>query len=179
MKQSVLISQLMNQSQQFQERAEEILDLPLDQLTKRPNSKAWNTLEVFEHLNYYVDIYNEFISEALNKTRATDQDLTLKSGYWGKKFITMMKPTAKGIKKMNTFKSKNPMGLNLTKNSIQHFIESNKKLMKQIEGARGKDLSRVKCKLALPLLKIKLADAMAFLVAHNERHFLQIENTLQ
>ena len=63
MKQSILLSQLINKSQQCQERAEEILDLSIEQLTKRPNPKAWNTLEVFEHLNYYIDIYNGYISQ--------------------------------------------------------------------------------------------------------------------
>lgn len=178
MKQSILLKQLINKSQQCQEKAEEILDLPVDLLSRRPNPEAWNTLEIFEHLNYYIDIYNGFIDSALSKTEISNEDKTLKRGYWGNKFISMMEPTEKGIKKMNTFKSKNPKGKALSKNSIQHFIDSNRKLMKQIEDAKSRDISKVKCKLALPVLKIKLADAMAFLVAHNERHFMQIERTL-
>lgn len=179
MKQSILLKQLINKSQQYQERAEEILDLPLETLTKRPRPEAWNTLEVIEHLNYYIDIYNEFISDALSKTKPSSADSELKRGYFGNKFISMMEPTGEKIKKMNTFKSKNPIGKPLSKQCIQHFLDCNKKLISLLENSKERDITTVKSKLAIPVLKIKLHDAMSFLVAHNERHFMQIENVLK
>lgn len=178
MKQSILLGQLINESQQIQERAEEILDLPLEQLTKRPNESAWNTLEVFEHLNYYVILYNGFIQKALDSSPPSTGDQNLQRGYWGNRFIKMMEPKDGGIKKMKTFKSKDPMGKTLSKQTIQQFIESNQQLMHLIETAKTRDISKTKSQLAIPLLKLKLADAMGFIVAHNARHMLQIENNL-
>ena len=44
---------------------------------QRPNSKAQNALECFEHLN----IYNNFFENALNSAPQTTNDLEIKSAY--------------------------------------------------------------------------------------------------
>ncbi len=178
MKQSELIAYLIHTSKQLNIKAEEILDLQNDTLKKRPHEKAWNTYEVFEHLNYYIDLYNEQFEISLKKSMPLKTDQAIKRGYWGNKFIEMMRPRKDKIKKMNTFKSKNPLGKNLGKACISHFIESNTNTIKLLEQAKTQNISKVKCKLAIPILKLQLSDAFQFIIAHNERHFKQIEKNL-
>ena len=48
---------------------------------QRPNSKAQNALECFEHLNIQVDLYNNFFENALNNAPQTTNDLEIKSAY--------------------------------------------------------------------------------------------------
>jgi len=174
MKQSALLEHLIKVSEELNTEAEFIDHLSIEQLTQRPNADAWNALECFEHVNLYIDIYNEFIEDALRKANLIDEDQEIRRGYFGNMFINMMEPKEKGIKKMNTFKSKNPMGKSINKSVVQHFIKSNSKTIEFLKEAKSKDIQTVKCKLALPLLKLKLSDAIHFLIAHNQRHMQQI-----
>jgi len=79
---------------------------------------------------------------------------------------------------MNTFKSKNTLGLDVDIKEIQHFIEANKQTINHLLNAKDKNIQNTKCQLALPLLKIKLSDAFHFLIAHNQRHMLQIKRAI-
>lgn len=178
MKQSQLINELIKTSKQLNIRASEISQLPLNDLNKRPNEKAWNTLECFKHLNLYIDIYNDFFEESLQKASRVKKDKEIKAGLFGAKFISLMEPKEDGIKKMSTFRSKDPIHCAIPKTEIDHFIASNSKTIQFLEESKKKDIQSVKCKLAIPLLKIKLSDSFQFLVAHNKRHFIQIKNAI-
>ena len=174
MTQSQLIQELIHLSEKIQQDAKATQQISLEKLTQRPSPHAWNALECFEHLNMYIDIYNRFFEEALKSAPKQFKDKEIKRGYWGNKFINWMKPTQGGIKKMNTFKSKNPIHAPLNKEVIQHFISSNEKTIHFLKESKTKDIQKAKCKLAIPLLKLKLSDAFNFLISHNQRHMLQI-----
>lgn len=178
MKQSELIEQLTAISKELNHQAREIDQLDLETLSKRPKEGAWNALECFEHLNIYIDIYNDFFQEAFDKASSLKNDPEIKRGYWGNRFINWMEPTEKGITKMNTFKSKNPLGKKIKREVIQHFIDSNSKTIEFLELAKNKNIQGVKCKLAIPLLKLKLSDSMHFIVSHNKRHMIQIKRAI-
>lgn len=178
MKQSECLHKLIELSESLNKRAAELQQKPIEELKHRPNPEAWNTLEVIQHLNLYIEIYNQHFADSLKKAKKLAGDQELKSGYWGNKFIGMMDPTKKGMKKMKTFKSKDTKGLPLSSKVISEFIKLNQETIKLLNTAKEKDIQGVKCKLAIPLLKIKLGDAFQFLILHNQRHFMQIENTL-
>jgi len=175
MKQSELIQKLIDVSEKLNKEAKVVEQFPLEQLYHRPNEGAWNALECFEHLNIYIDIYNNFFDEALAKAPIIMADREIKRGYWGNRFINWMEPKEKGMTKMNTFKSKNPMGKKLGKDVIQHFIRANSRTIDYLEEAKTMDIQKAKCQLAIPLLKLKLSDALCFLITHNQRHMIQIQ----
>ena len=134
MKQSELIDQLIKTSKALNEEAQSIEKLQHEKLTRRPKEGAWNALECFEHLNLYIDIYNDFFDSALKKAQPLQENVEIKRGYWGNRFINWMEPKNDGtITKMNTFKSKNTMGQELDKGVIQHFIAANAKTIAFLE----------------------------------------------
>lgn len=179
MKQSELLKQLKESSKELNKRAIDIQALDLNELTKRPNPNAWNILEIFDHLNQYVEIYNEQFAASLRKAKSKQIDKEITRGYFGNTFINMMQPKADGsVKKMNTFKSKNPFGKALSKGVIQRFIDLNNETIDYLNKSEGLDIQQVKCKLAIPILKLKLSDAFHFIIAHNQRHFVQIKGNL-
>lgn len=179
MKQSQLLEELIHISETIQEKAKSIEQISIEKLTQRQDLNSWNALECFEHLNLYIDIYNTFFQEALKKAPELNHDREIKSGYWGKRFVNWMKPTQGRIKKMNTFKSKNPIHKTLGKDVIQYFINSNEITISYLKKSTTKDIQVAKCKLAIPFLKLKLCDAYSFLISHNQRHITQIERAIQ
>ena len=179
MKQSELIEQLISISKRLNDQAREYQAIDLEKLRLRPNAESWNVLEIFDHLNQYIEIYNQHFADSLKKAKAKQIDKEITRGYFGNTFIKMMEPKEDGdIKKMNTFKSKNPMGKNLDQRVIQQFIDLNMEMIDYLNKSKSLDIQNVKCKLAIPVLKLKLSDAFQFIIAHNQRHFLLIRENL-
>ena len=179
MKQSELINQLIEVSKRLNSKACDLQALDLENLSKRTNPESWNTLEILDHLNQYIEIYNHHFAEALRKANKKQIDKEITRGYFGNMFIGMMEPKKDGkIKKMNTFKSKNPMGKALNIGVIQSFIDLNNETIDYLKKAQEIDAQDVKCKLAIPVLKLKLSDAFQFIISHNQRHFVQIKSIM-
>lgn len=178
MKQSELINHLITTCQNLNTRAEEIQNLDLKQLTKRKSDNSWNVLECYEHLNRYLEIYNQFFKTALNVAPSLEKDQLVKSGYFGKKFIQSMEADKVVKNKMKTFKSKNPINQDLETTVINSFIKNNLITIKHLDVAKSKNIHSVKTKLTIPLMKIKLVDSFQFIIAHNKRHMIQIESIL-
>lgn len=179
MKQSELLSQLIESSKSLIKKAEELKILDLGILTIRPTPESWNVLEVLDHLKQYTELYNKQFSISLKKAKPLQVDKDITRSYFGNKFIKMMEPQKDGIKKMKTFKSKNPMGKTLSKSVIQDFIDLNNETIDYLQKSKTLDIQKVKCKLTLPLLKLKVSDAIHFNIAHNQRHFVQINGILK
>lgn len=179
MTQSELLNELIQRSEQIQQEASQIQQLSDQKLIQRPNSKSWNALECFEHLNLYIELYNGFFQNALKKAKQRTVDNEIKRGYWGNRFIQWMQPTEQGIKKMNTFSSKNPINQPLDKGCIDRFLKGNQITIELLQQAQSKEIQKTSCQLAIPILKLKLSDAFHFLIAHNQRHMVQIKNAIQ
>jgi len=92
----------------------------------------------------------------------------------GNKFIDWMNPQVDSMQKMNTFASTNPLDKSIPVAVIEEFISLSEALIKHLEAAKGKDIQKVKSRMAIPGLKLKLSDAFRFIIAHNQRHMLQV-----
>lgn len=178
MQQSALLAQLKNLSQELIKEAQAIQQLPEEKLLYKPNEKAWNTLEIFEHINIYIRKYNGFFEEALGKAKSISNDPEIKRGYWGNRFINWMDPEVDSMQKMNTFASTNPLGKSIQVKVIEEFVDLSEALIAHLDTAQGKNIQRVKSRLAVPGLKLKLADAFHFIIAHNHRHMEQVKRTV-
>lgn len=169
---SALLLELSKQTHQLINEAETLLSVPDDQLHQRPSSGSWNVLECLEHLNLYGDFYLPEIRKCINESRFSPSEY-FESGWLGAYFVKSMEP-GKTMKKMKTFKDKDPIKMILNKASIERFIEQQMEMLNLLDLANSVDLNRIKTSISISrLLKLKLGDTLRFLIAHNKRHMLQ------
>jgi hypothetical protein len=79
---------------------------------------------------------------------------------------------------MPALKDKNPLHAQLDIEVITEFIRQQNELLKVLNKAAGVNLSKVKCKLTLPLLKFNLGDTLRFIINHQIRHLQQADRVL-
>ncbi|CAM1344323.1 DinB family protein [Tenacibaculum amylolyticum] len=149
-----------------------------EDLQSKRDDKTWSAIECIEHLNRYATFYNQEIRKRLS-TSTTTKISVFKSGYWGNKFALDMLPKER-MKKMKTFKSKNPIYSRLnTDKVVQDFLELQEELLELLESAKEKDLTNIKTAITLPILKFRLGDTFRFVIYHNERHIVQAKRALK
>lgn len=165
------------------ERARQLRGLPEARLRQRPAGSQWNVLEVFAHMVLSSGIYELGLCKVFNeKADALPDAPTFRPGMLGEWFTSGMRPKADGriAWKMKTLKIFDParqQGASME--SIDAFIRLCTSLLELLERARRTDLGRMKVASSLgPVIRFKAGDAFRFTVAHQERHFLQIERLL-
>ena len=159
------------------EKVEKLKNEPIHKLQWKSSSEHWSVLECLEHLNLYADFYNPAIRTAMQKSQklpSTESKPGLLGGYFAKSMLPQ-----KNMKKMKTFKDKNPIHSSLSEDVMHRFIQQQHEFLSLIKLAENKDLNSIKTPITITrLLKLKLGDTMQFLVNHNLRHFQQIEKCL-
>ncbi|MBJ6109953.1 DinB family protein [Hymenobacter sp. BT523] len=147
--------------------------VPLDAvlLNQRPAPTNWSILECLEHLNRYSRYYNAAFAKALARpTNATADEVQY--SWLGRKSVDMMRPT--NAKKSNTLKHLNPLGSRLGHEVLAEFDQHQAQLLALLAQAARADLNR----RAVPveffrLLKLRLGEALEFVVVHQQRHVQQ------
>lgn len=164
-------------------RAKEIALLPSERLLKRPEPNKWNALEVFEHMNLSSGIYTRGLKKALARHAVEFQmNPVFKPGLIGDFAARAMQPRTDGhiawrMKTLRMFDPPKQHGA--SHESIARFIELCTDFLELLEQARRTDLNRITVVSSLgPILRFKAGDAFRFPIAHQERHFLQIERLL-
>ena len=143
-----------------------------ERIQYKVNEKSWSAIECIEHLNLYARFYNKEIRKGIETSNFSSSDI-FKSGIIGGKFAMDMLPNDK-MKKMNTFKSKNPIYSKLNNEKVLlEFLDLQSELKVLLEKARTKNLTKIKTSITLPLLKFRLGDTLRFVIYHNERHIVQ------
>jgi hypothetical protein len=80
---------------------------------------------------------------------------------------------------MQTPKNHQPTNNSESHLSIAEFIDQQERLLVLLEQAKQIDLNRTKVPISIaPFIKLKLGDVFMFLVAHNFRHVLQVNNAI-
>ncbi|CAM1372728.1 DinB family protein [Tenacibaculum xiamenense] len=149
-----------------------------ESLQYKLNDKSWSAVECIEHLNLYAQFYNKEIAYRIETSNYPTSDV-FKSGKFGNRFAMDMLPGEK-MKKMNTFKSKNPVYSKLNaENVLSEFLRLQKELLGLLEKARAKNLTKTKTSITLPLLKFRLGDTFRFVIYHNERHIVQAKKCIK
>ena len=158
--------------------AEQVAPLPLDQLNQRPAAGGWTPLEIIEHLNRYLVVYLPRFERAFNQAKVTD-DPGFTPGWMGNKLAESMLPQDGEVtNKMRTFRSKNPQGAELDRTVLDTFDQNLDRFGRLIAFVPHRDLE-VKVQTTLPLIRIKLGDALRFLAYHTERHRVQLEGVVE
>lgn len=154
-----------------------------NQIIWRPSSSSWNIQEVLSHLISYSAYYNPLILDKLLDTKfKASKEQFLSSPLGRSAWKSMKLGRANNIKrKFRATKHYNPTTNPdlLDSNSIEHFIQSQEEMLTILDKAKEVNLRKIKVPMSISkIIRLRLGDALMFIVYHNERHVQQIKNIL-
>ncbi len=151
------------------------------QLSWRPNPGSWSIAEVLAHLNRYAEYYHPTFTRKIKTTRFQSTKEAFLSSPLGKSAWKSMKlGNARNVKR----KFKAPKGYNPTNEpslvkgtEVQDFLNHQNDLIDIAQKAAEVNLKRIKIPISISkIVRLRLGDALLFVVYHNERHLQQIMN---
>ena len=181
---SVLIDNLYRDTEGSLEKAINTWqNLPSDVLMKQPLPTSWSASQCLEHLNFYGQYYLPAIEKAILKAQAkgSKANTHFKSGWLGDYFYRLMLPNTEGVtrSKMKSPKNAIPSPEHDAKVIVAEFIDQQEKLLLLLEQARTVNMGKIRIHISIsPFIRLKLGDTFLFLIAHNQRHILQLERAL-
>lgn len=186
---SELRQNLINEIKTIVKKAHQLQKLSNDELNERIHPSSWTVLECIEHLNRYSEFYLEEIEKRIGAKMDKNNtqniaDYTFKSGFIGNYSANSMLPVTAGknagkINKMTTFKDKDPIHSGVDKKVLDIFIDDQNEFIRLLEKSKNVNLNKTKTSLTIPILKFNLGDTFRFVINHQIRHFVQIENILK
>lgn len=175
-----LLEQLATDVEQTIAQAQTLQQLDGSHLSSAPSGK-WNVLQVLYHLNSYNSYYLPHIALAIAQGSNVPYSASFKPGLLGNYFVATMLPASNGAVK-NAMKAPADHVAGAGYNDISAittFIEGQENLLQLLRQARNVNMTRIKVPISISrFIKIRLGDTFRFLIAHQQRHFLQIKNTL-
>lgn len=172
-----LILDLIERTRQNINQVEQLSQLTEKELNKKKNQVTWSVLECIEHLNLYGEFYIPEIEQKIEQSK-TDPDQLFKSGVLGNYFAKSMLPSKK-MRKIKTFKDKNPNGRKLNKRTLKRFLEQQKQILELLNKSRKVNLNKTKTAISISKLpKLKLGNTFRVLIYHNQRHIEQAKTQL-
>lgn len=152
-----------------------------EKLVQQPAPGKWSVAQVIEHLNSYGRYYLPAIEAAMKEHRYSP-DPVFTPGWLGDYFTKTMLPGKNGqvVNKMQAPKNHRPSPDIDSKPVIEEFLRQEHLLLDLLEKAKHLSISKIRIPISLSkLVKLKLGDTFRFLVAHHQRHFIQVNNTLK
>ena len=153
------------------------------QLSWRKDKNSWNINEIFAHLNEYARYYHKTIAEKIKNTRYREPREAFISSPLGRSAWKSMKlGNAKNVKRrMKTPRLYNPLFHPelLNGKDLQTFTDGQQLLLQIIKEASNVNLRRVRIPISISkIIRLRLGDALLFVVYHNERHVQQALNVI-
>lgn len=151
-----------------------------DVLLKQPAPGKWSVAQVLEHLNSYGRYYLPAIEQSLQAQKPAKE--WFKPGWFGNYFTKIMKPGVDGKigNKMNAPKNHRPAPDLDIKPVLDTFLEQQQQLLKLLEAAKKKDIGSIRTPISISrLIKLKVGDTFRFLIAHEQRHMVQVRTFLE
>lgn len=171
---------LQTDTRQIMLRAAYLQQLPASGLVQQPGAGRWSVAQVIEHLNTYGRYYLPKLQQAISNTNSQPAEWFV-PGWLGGYFTQSMLPKPDGTikNKMKTFKNHNPApDIDVTR-ALQEFEQQEVLLLQLLDKAREVNINRIRIPVSVaPFIKLKMGDVFGFLIAHHQRHFVQIENIL-
>jgi uncharacterized damage-inducible protein DinB len=150
-------------------------------LVQQPAAGKWSVAQVLEHLNSYGRYYLSAIESALN-SHIYPYNAVFRPGWLGNYFTRSMLPGKDGqvTNRMQSPKDHCPQASVDSKAAMDEFLEQQQLLLELLERAKQTDIGRIRIPITLTkLIRLKLGDTFRFLIAHQQRHFVQVKNTLR
>lgn len=161
-----------------------------DVLSVRPAPKKWSAIDCLEHTRRVNHPYTRWLGEAVERATARSRRPVeaFRPSLVGARMVRTLRPRAQPAADgrprlsmpMPTFGSFDPVRTSpppdvaTTLDGFDAQLEAFAGLAKAIEGI---DL-HVRCRTLFPLLKLRVGDAVRFLVAHADRHHVQAERAI-
>jgi hypothetical protein len=177
--QEVLINSLKNDVKVLLDCVEAFRE-EKDALMIQPVPGQWSITQVLAHINSYGRYYLPAIDKALCSS-PSKRDAWFNSGFLGNYFTNLIRPKdVFEIKnKMKTQQAHDPENNMAPNTVIDEFIQQQHKLLELLDHAATKSLNDIKVPISVSkLVKLKLGDTFRFLIAHEQRHFIQARNAL-
>lgn len=180
---AALVNELSAELHRQLERARGMARLPAERLLRRPAPHAWNALEVFEHMNLSSGIYLRGLERAFEREAAALPAASgFRPGRIGDYSVRSMLPQADGRLRwrMRTLRMFDPARQHgADSGSIHRFIALCEGFLRLLEQAPRTDLNRMRVTSSLgPIIRFRAGDAFRFPIAHQQRHFAQLERLL-
>lgn len=179
MEKLLLLNQLENQVESHLQQAIQKYQNLSDELLLKPSSSGgWSIAQCLEHLNTYGIYYLPLFEKGLAESQDNLSVETIKSTWLGKLAIDSMNPE-KGKKKFKAMKGHIPEATLDGKAVVAEFINQQEQLLQILRNAKTKPIQQIKIPISIAkFLKLHLADALQFLIIHNERHIQQANRNL-
>jgi hypothetical protein len=177
---STLLETLQTDTRQIMLRLAYLQQLPASRLLQQPGPGRWSVTQVIEHLNTYGRYYLPKLQQAINNTNSTPAEWFV-PGWLGGYFTKSMMPKPDGTiaHKMKAFKNHTPGPEIDAARAIKEFEQQEILLLQLLDKAQAVDINRIRIPVSIaPYIKLKMGDVFGFIIAHHQRHFVQIENTL-
>ena len=145
-----------------------------------PAPGKWSVAQVLEHLNSYGRYYLPAIEKSLRANKPRKEQFT--PGWFGNYFTRIMKPGKDGKvhNKMSSPKDHRPSVSPDVKPVVDEFMDQQHRLLNLLEQSKQKNIGAIRTPISISrFIKLKLGDTFRFLVAHEQRHFVQITNAIR
>ncbi len=159
------------------------INLSSKQKNWKINENSWSVSEVFAHLNHYATFYHSAFKERIGKTRFTiPSEIFISSPLGRSAWKSMKLGNAHNVKrKFKSPRASNPRYSShlLTESVIENFQQNLIELQAIIDSSENVNLKKVRIPISISqIIRLRLGDALLFVVYHNERHVQQALNTL-
>ena len=135
---------------------------------------------MIEHLNSYGRYYLPALESAMMYSQHKPVEWYT-AGWLGDYFTRSMLPSSKGAvtNKMKSPKDHRPKADLDSKPVIDEFLHQQQRLLALLEKAKDVNISKARVPISLTrFIRLKVGDTFRFLIAHEQRHFVQVRNTV-
>jgi len=158
--------------------------LSAEQKNWRKDANSWSISEIFAHLNSYAAYYHHAFIRKIEKTRFREPKENFISSPLGRSAWKSMKlGNMNNIRrKMKTQRTYNPLfDPSLVNGEDIHTFEKGlEELLRIIENSKQINIRKAKIPISISkIIRLRLGDALLFVVYHNERHMQQAFNVLE
>lgn len=179
----VNFEQLLQHSNQMKNYIERnVSTLSVEKLNWKESPRKWSVIEVVSHLNRVYEQYHENFEKGISYAPEIDgEQQKMQRTIIGRMSIYSMKPKGKKRKfKMKTFNFFEPQidkgNLDAT---IQLFLSNKDRFNDYLKESRSRKLEGIKIPTALgEKMKFYIPECFEFILAHEERHMLQIKEII-
>lgn len=150
-------------------------------LQRQPGEGKWSVAQVLAHLNTYGKYYIPAMRHAMTAANATEKEW-YRAGWLGDYFTKLMEPRPDGSvsMKMKAPKNSRPLPVFDVAEVLEEFLTQQHALLDLLQEARRRNLAAIRIPTTLSkMIRLKLGDTFRFMVAHERRHFVQIERALE
>ena len=176
-----LLEALKADSRQIILQTNHLLREDPETLLQQPQEGKWSVAQVIEHLNSYGRYYLPLIKVSVSAPRFPPNEF-YKPGWLGDYFTNAMKPKNNGqiTNKMQAPKSHRPSRDISNEIVLKEFLEQEQLLLDLLDKAEKVNLEKSRIPISISrFIKLQLGDTFRFLIAHHQRHFVQVNNTLK